>query len=123
MKYQLQDGNVIIASSEFIAEHHPDAVLVPEPEPVPYVPPKPTSCTPAQGLVALYAVKQITEQGVNDAIAQIPDPVQRYTAQIGFTRATVWERDSATMQAMAGLLGLTEQDLDALFEYAQGVQV
>ena len=86
-------------------------------------PPPPTTCTPAQGLIALYAIKQLTEQNILDAIGQIPDPVQRYTATIGYQRATTWERGSATMQAMAQLLGLTEADLDGLFAYASGVVV
>lgn len=86
-------------------------------------PPPPTTCTPAQGLIALYALKQITEQDILNAIAQIPDPVQRYTATIGYQRATTWERGSATMQAMAQLLGLTEADLDGLFACASGVVV
>ena len=86
-------------------------------------PPAPTSCTPAQGLIALYALKQLTEQDILDAVAQITDPVQRYTATIGYQRATTWERGSATMQAMAQLLGLTEADLDGLFAYASGVMV
>lgn len=81
----------------------------------------PASCTPAQGLVALYALKQLTEQSILDAIAQITDPVHRYTATIGYQRATTWERDSATMQTMAQLLGLTDADLDELFTYAVGV--
>ena len=86
-------------------------------------PPPSTTCTPAQGLIALYAIKQLTEQNILDAIGQIPDPVQRYTATIGYQRATTWERSSATMQAMAQLLGLTEADLDGLFAYASGVVV
>lgn len=85
--------------------------------------PVPTSCTPAQGLIALYALKQMTEQDILDAIAQISDPVQRYTATIGYQRATTWERGSATMAAMAQMLGLTGEDLDALFAYATGVEV
>lgn len=85
--------------------------------------PKPVSCTPAQGLIALYALKQITEQDILDAIAQIPDPVQRYTATIGYQRATTWERGSATMATMAQLLGLTDEDLDDLFAYSSGVGV
>lgn len=92
----------------------------PQPEPVVQIP---HQCSPAQGLIALYATKGITEQHIADAIELIPDPVQRYTAQIGYTRATQWERQSATMQAMAALLGLTEADLDALFTFAAGVQV
>lgn len=85
--------------------------------------PIPDRCSPAQGLIALYALKQITEQDIATSIASITDPVQRYTAQIGYSRATQWERGSATMQAMAALLGLSEADLDALFAYAVGVQV
>lgn len=91
--------------------------------PAPTPAPVPTSCTPAQGLIALYALKQITEQDIIDAIAQIPDPVQRYTATIGYQRATTWERGSATMATMAQLLGLTDADLDALFAYAAEVAV
>ena len=85
--------------------------------------PVPTSCTPAQGLIALYALKQITEQDIFGAIAQIPDPVQRYTATIGYQRATTWERGSVTMATMAQLLGLTDEDLDDLFAYSSGVKV
>ena len=91
----------------------------PEPAP-PYVP---SACSPAQGLVALYAVKQITESDVAAAITAIPDPVSRYTAQIAFSRATEWRRESAAMQQLAVLIGLTAADLDALFSFAATVQV
>ena len=97
-----------------------EATYTPPPLPEPVIP---TICTPAQGLVALFAIKGVTEADVGAAIAAIPDAVQRYMAQIGFQRATAWERNSATMQAMAALLGLSESDLDALFTYAAGVQV
>lgn len=83
----------------------------------------PSLCTPAQGLIALFALKQITQEDLQGVINGIPDPVQRYTAQIGFQRATVWERGSATMQTMAMLLSLSETDLNDLFSYAAGVQV
>ena len=86
-------------------------------------PEKPTVCTPAQGLVALFAIKRITEDDVLAEIARIPDEVQRYTAKIGYQRATTWERSSPTMQAMAQLLQLSEADLDDLFSYAAGVTV
>ena len=79
---------------------------------------QPIICSPAQGLVALFAVKQITEADVNAAIAGITDPVLRYTAQIAFARATEWRRDSAAMQQLAALLNLTEQDLNDLFAFA-----
>ena len=80
-------------------------------------------CSPAQGLVALFAIKQITEDDVSAAIAAITDPVARYTTQIAFARATEWRRDSASIQQLAALLGLTEADLDALFEFAVTVAV
>lgn len=96
-----------------------DLPELPEPE----EPKPPAICTPAQGLVALFALKNITEDSVLDAIAQIPDPVQQYTARIGYQRATTWERGSPTMQAMAQLLQLSDEDLDELFAYAVGVQV
>ena len=32
MRYQLADGNVIIATPEFVAQHYPDAVLLPDPD-------------------------------------------------------------------------------------------
>jgi hypothetical protein len=83
----------------------------------------PQACTPAQGLVALFALKQITEEDVLAAISQIADPVAQYTARIGYQRATTWERDSPTMQAMAGMLKLSEADLGELFAYATAVKV
>ena len=91
--------------------------------PAPLPAPAPTSCTPAQGLIALYAIKQLTEKNILDAIAQIPDPVQRYTATIGYQRTITWQRGSATITTMAQLLGLTEEDLDVMFVYAAGVEV
>ena len=87
------------------------------------LPMQPQSCTPAQGLVALFALKSITEDNVRAAIGQIPDPVQQYTARIGYQRATTWERNSPTMKAMAQLLQLSDEDLDALFNYAASVTV
>lgn len=85
--------------------------------------PVPAVCSPAQGLVALYVTKGITEGDIVTAIAAIPDDAARYTAQIGYTRATEWRRDSATMQGMAALLGLSGADCDALYALAVTVQV
>lgn len=83
----------------------------------------PQSCTPAQGLVALYAVKGITEDDLNAAIEQIADQTLRYTVRIAFARATEWRRSSPAMQQMAEMLSLTEADLEALFAYAVTVEV
>ena len=114
--------NTIVASEEYAEATYPGRWRVVEtPEPPAPVEPVSRYCTPAQGLIALYVLKQLTEQDILDAIAQITDPVQRYTATIGYQRATTWERGSATMQTMAQLLGLTDADLDELFTYAVGV--
>ena len=83
----------------------------------------PAACTPAQGLVALYVLHGITEQAIHDAIAAIADAEQRYTAQIAFSRATEWRRNSPAMQIMANLLGLDGAELDALFAKAATVLV
>ena len=93
----------------------------PSPEPAPA--PTPRHCTPAQGLVALYAVKQITEDDIRAVIEGIPDPVTRYTAKIGYERATQWIEDSPTMQMMQTAFNLTDADMTALFDYAQTVAV
>ena len=129
MRIEIMDGdtvtNTIIATPEFAEQLHPgkwrlaevqDALTAPTPA-------TPSVCSPAQGLVALFAIKQITESDVNATIAAITDPVARYTSQVAFARATEWKRDSASIQQLATLLGLTESDLDALFEFAVKVTV
>ena len=129
MRIEIMDGqtviNTILATPEFAEQQHPGKWRLAEVQDVPAepAPATPTVCSPAQGLVALFAIKQITESDVNDAIAAITDPVARYTSQVAFARATEWRRDSASMQQLAALLGLTESDLDALFEFAVKVAV
>ena len=117
--------NVIIADEAFAEAQHPGAWRLAEVQDVPAepAPATPTVCSPAQGLVALFAIKQITESDVNATIAAITDPVARYTTQVAFARATEWRRDSTSMQQLATLLELTESDLDALFEFAVTVAV
>lgn len=90
---------------EFIA---PD----PEPDHVPQ------AVTPAQGLMALYVLKGITEDDVLAIINAIEDPTMRYQAQIAYKKATTWDRNSQTMQTVAQLLSLTEPDMDELFTLA-----
>lgn len=93
------------------------------PEQSPPVEPVPRSCTPAQGLVALYAVGGITEDDIRHVIDGIPDPVTRYTAKIGYERATVWEEGSPTMQMMQAAFNLSDSDMGELFDYAVQVKV
>ena len=115
---------VIEATPEFMEQAYPGVEYTAEPSaPAQTSAPSPQVCTPAQGLVALFALKQITDDDIKAAIANIPDPATRYTASIGFSRATEWHRESETMQQMATLLGLSESDLDDLYAYAVDVQV
>ena len=93
------------------------------PEPVTPAEPVPRSCTPAQGLVALYAVKGITEDDIRTVIDGIPDPVTRYTVKIGYERATAWIEDSPTMQMVQSAFAFTDADMDELFDYAVQVKV
>ncbi len=83
----------------------------------------PQSCTPAQGLVALFVLKNITQDQLNAKIDAIEDPVLRYTTCVGFTRATEWRRASPSMSLMGEILSLTDSDLDELFTYAATVEV
>ena len=129
MRIEILDGDTvsktIIADEAFAEQQYPGAWRLAEVQDVPATPTPaaPTVCSPAQGLVALFAIKQITESDVNATIAAITDPVARYTTQVAFARATEWRRDSASMQQLAALLGLTEADLAALFEFAVKVAV
>ena len=129
MRIEIMDGdtviNTIVTTTEFAEQHHPGKWRLAEVQDVPAepAPARPTVCSPAQGLVALFAIKQITESDVNATIAAITDPVARYASQVAFARATEWRRDSASIQQLAALLGLTESDLDALFEFAVTVAV
>ena len=130
MIYEILDANgnvenLIEASEAFVEALHPGRWRLAEVQgvPTPPTPATPTVCSPAQGLVALFAIKQITESDVNATIAAITDPVLRYTSQIAFARATEWRRDSVAIQQLATLLGLTESDLDVLFEFAVTVAV
>ena len=129
MRIEIMDGqavtNVILATPEFAEQQHPGKWRLAEVQDVPATPTPvtPTVCSPAQGLVALFAIKQITESDVTATLAAITDPVLRYTSQIAFARATEWRRDSVSIQQLSALLGLTESDLDALFEFAAKVTV
>ena len=129
MRIEIMDGqtvtNVILATPEFAEQQHPGKWRLAEVQDAltPPTPATPTVCSPAQGLVALFAIKQITESDVTATLAAITDPVLRYTSQIAFARATEWRRDSVSIQQLSALLGLTESDLDALFEFAVTVAV
>ncbi|WP_225783326.1 hypothetical protein [Xenophilus sp. Marseille-Q4582] len=82
--------------------------LVPEPEPV-----VPESVTRAQGKAAL--VQAGLWAGVLAYVASIADPTQQALAEIALHDTQEWRRDSPFLAACAVGLGLTPEQLDALF--------
>lgn len=55
---------------------------------------------------------------IESALAAIPDELQRRAAQIEWEYATEVARDSPWVQQLSATLGLTEEQLDGLFEAA-----
>lgn len=87
--------------------------LPPDPPPPP---PIPTSVTMRQARLALLQLGLLDD--VEAAIASIPDEVQRRAAQIEWEYASTVERDSQWVQNLAGALGLSDEQLDQLFQLA-----
>lgn len=77
--------------------------------------PPPASVTMAQARVALHRSGLLA--AVQAAVAASPDP----EVTITWEYSTVVSRDSALVTALAGGLGLTESDLDALFTSAAAI--
>jgi hypothetical protein len=105
--WSIKPGLISISEQEAMALASP-----PQPSTIPQ------SVTPAQGLMALYKNHDITEAEISAAIAGIEDAAMRYQATVAFTRATSWERQSEALAVVAGLMALTENDLDAAFTLA-----
>lgn len=91
------------------------------PEPVaPYTPAAPTVpriVTPLQGRIALAHFGLLVT--IEAAVAAHPDP----TVKIAWEYATEFNRDSPTVVALAATLGITQEQLDAIFVFAAGVTV
>ena len=79
----------------------------------------PPSCTRAQGLLALlnngFATPEAT---ITTAINAISDSIQQQTAMIKFQAAN-WYRADPFIESLGGVLGLTSNQIDALFIAAQ----
>jgi len=76
----------------------------------------PRSITMRQCRLQLLEIGLLDDVGT--AIAAIPDDAQRRAAQIEWEYAATVERGSAWVQTLAGALGLTDVQLDALFTEA-----
>ncbi len=77
--------------------------------------------TKRQACLALFDLRGIKKDQIAAALAQIPDPDQRYRAEVDWEDARDFESDSPTMLMLAAALGLSEADLALLFDYAQAL--
>lgn len=91
------------------------ADVPPEPQPIPV----PQQITRAQGKAAL--IMQGLWGAVLDYVASIQDPTQRALADVALHDALTWERSSPFLNAAAAGLGMTAEQLDALFIQAAGI--
>ena len=85
----------------------------PEPEPVPQ------QITRAQGKAALVMLG--LWGAALDYVAAIQDPTQRALADVALHDTLTWERSSPFLNAAAKGLGMTDEQLDALFIEATGI--
>ena len=79
----------------------------------------PQQITRAQGKAAL--IMQGHWQQVLDYVAAITDPTQRALADVALNDTLTWERSSPFLNAAAAGLGMTDEQLDALFIQAGGI--
>ena len=88
-----------------------------------YVAPAPgiATITRAQGKAALI------QAGLWDAVlahvAGIADPTERALAEVALHDTLEWRRSSPFLNAAAAALGLTDEQLDALFAMAESVEL
>ena len=86
---------------------------VPQPEPVPQ------QVTRAQGKAAL--IMQGLWDAILDYVASIQDPTQRALANVALHDTLTWERSSPFLNAAAARLGMTAEQMDALFIQASEI--
>lgn len=91
---------------------HPDA---PPPPPAPPVIPQSVSRFQARAALLLAGL-------LDDVEALMTAPDTPALAKLAWADAQEFERQSPTIAALAGAVGLTEQDIDALFVTAAGIK-
>lgn len=106
-EYWLADGSR--HSIMEIGEEYPEDALFAEPEQEPVIP---VSITPRQGLIMLSRSGLLAT--VNAAIDGMEGQAGE-EARIDFDRANEWRRDWPLLNALAGGLGLTDEQIDQLF--------
>ena len=92
-----------------------NASAQPEPQPIPVQ----QQITRAQGKAAL--IMQGHWQAVLDYVASIQDPIQRALAEVAINDTLTWDRSSPFLNAATAGLGMTDEQLDALFIQASGI--
>lgn len=108
MKYLLTDGNVIVATQDFIAENYPDAVLIEEP-PAPDV--HTTTITMRQARLYLH------QAGLTDQVESLVSTLDE-AAQIEWQYATTVEINSPIVQLMCAQLERTDEQVQEMFDEA-----
>ena len=79
----------------------------------------PQQITRAQGKAAL--IMQGSWGAVLDYVGAIQDPTQRALAEVALHDTLTWERSSPFLNAAVAGLGMTDEQLDALFIQAAGI--
>lgn len=79
------------------------------------------SITRAQGKAAL--IQAGLWSGVEAFVDAIPDETERALASVALHDTLTWERSSPFLAAAAQALGLTDEQLDALFAVAASVEL
>ena len=77
--------------------------------------------TKRQALLALYDLKGVKDIDIDEQIETIEDESQRYRARVDWQGAVSIESDSPTVLMLASALGLSNQELVDLFEYARAL--
>jgi hypothetical protein len=98
-----------------IAAHDPDAIPAP----------------PAPRSVAMWRARTIMKvtawgdgtlfESVQDAIAGLSDPLQKATAEEALERGDLFDRDGVFVPVLAGVVGISDEQLDDLMEQAAGL--
>ena len=81
----------------------------------------PESVTRAQGKAALITAGLWS--GVLAFVAEIPDPIERALAEVALNDTQQWHRSSPFFSTAAAALGLTGEQLDALFLAASKIEL
>ena len=74
-------------------------------------------CSPLQGKIVLGEARWAQVE------AFVADPETPFAMRIAITSAVVWERKSQSMDELAWMMGLTDEEVDDLFRAARDIVV